>query len=278
MTAPFVYVSPNARKSDIPLADRRALRARLSEAQNHRCCYCGIRMTEPSGKDDRTRTIVTIEHLIPASAGGKTTWETCVAACAGCNSDRGSALGTTGFEKVDPAPEVWTCPKCKGHQFYRLKTRNLIRCKGCETQWSPTSQTILRDRKLPLSTYKVAVAALVQTPTGISISGLTRAMNIGPRSGHAIKEKIKMAMGLPLSPSKCRHDLLGSPPHGGNGNAGSKGFRIAACPSCGGVFWGELNRWRPSAVSVPTPINDVAVFDAVVKELFRQRPTQGGKS
>ena len=41
-----------------------ALRARLSERQNHRCCWCGVRTT------DEGPTRATIEHIVPRSKGG----------------------------------------------------------------------------------------------------------------------------------------------------------------------------------------------------------------
>ena len=41
------------------------LRERMSEAQNHRCCYCGGRM-HGSGDD-----MATFEHIIALSAGGE---------------------------------------------------------------------------------------------------------------------------------------------------------------------------------------------------------------
>jgi 5-methylcytosine-specific restriction endonuclease McrA len=42
------------------------------------CCYCGKIITK--------RSDITIDHVIPSSRGGKTTWENCVTACKKCNS------------------------------------------------------------------------------------------------------------------------------------------------------------------------------------------------
>lgn len=58
------------------------LRERLSEAQNHRCCYCG----NPFGETYYTRC--TIEHYLAKSRGGKTTYQNTVAACCRCNQSR----------------------------------------------------------------------------------------------------------------------------------------------------------------------------------------------
>lgn len=46
-------------------------------ARDHETCqYCGAQ----SG-----RTVLTIDHVVPRSQGGETTWENVVAACAACN-------------------------------------------------------------------------------------------------------------------------------------------------------------------------------------------------
>lgn len=59
--------------------ERRKMRNRLAEAQNWRCCYCGRRL-EPE--------TATLEHVIPASAGGTHCWENLAASCRPCNQSR----------------------------------------------------------------------------------------------------------------------------------------------------------------------------------------------
>jgi 5-methylcytosine-specific restriction endonuclease McrA len=63
------------------------LKSRLSEAQNHRCCWCGKRLVESGPRDDRP----TFEHAIPLSRGGEDTPANIVIACYGCNQRRGNA-------------------------------------------------------------------------------------------------------------------------------------------------------------------------------------------
>lgn len=46
---------------------------------NYRCVYCKKKAT-------------TIDHVLPISRGGKTTYENCVASCFSCNSKKGSKL------------------------------------------------------------------------------------------------------------------------------------------------------------------------------------------
>lgn len=58
---------------------RRALYIR----DNNTCQYCNIKM--PNSK-------LTVDHVIPRSRGGKTSWDNCVLACVKCNSLKGDAL------------------------------------------------------------------------------------------------------------------------------------------------------------------------------------------
>lgn len=48
---------------------------------NYRCQYCGA---APGSKE------LTIDHVLPLSRGGKTTWENCVLSCVRCNTKKGS--------------------------------------------------------------------------------------------------------------------------------------------------------------------------------------------
>jgi 5-methylcytosine-specific restriction endonuclease McrA len=51
-------------------------RANLYKRDEFTCQYCGVALP---GQD------LTIEHIVPRSRGGPTTWENCVAACEDCN-------------------------------------------------------------------------------------------------------------------------------------------------------------------------------------------------
>lgn len=64
---------------------RRALRTRLSEAQNHRCCYCGCKMLD----DTMHPKGITLEHVQAVVHGGRTNFSNCVVACQSCNVRRG---------------------------------------------------------------------------------------------------------------------------------------------------------------------------------------------
>ncbi|HYE00329.1 MAG TPA: HNH endonuclease [Alphaproteobacteria bacterium] len=72
---------------------RAAMRRRLAEAQNHRCCHCGCRLTEPRGTRSGNRpTDATIEHALPRSAGGADDWLNLAVSCHACNAARGDRM------------------------------------------------------------------------------------------------------------------------------------------------------------------------------------------
>ncbi len=72
------------------------LRSRLSEAQNHRCCYCGVQMTTPGNHPNS----VTLEHIQPKAHGGLTDYWNCVVACYRCNCARGTQNPTKFFQAL----------------------------------------------------------------------------------------------------------------------------------------------------------------------------------
>lgn len=70
---------------------RQRLLLRLCEAQNWRCCYCGV-VTEWG--DDGPRQ-ATREHVKATSLGGKSTAKNGVMACKRCNTTRGNGCAFT---------------------------------------------------------------------------------------------------------------------------------------------------------------------------------------
>ena len=72
----LVYYVRIPRKISLPVS-RRALLAR----DLYTCQYCGAQ----PGKQD-----LTVDHVLPRSRGGKTTWENVVIACKRCNGRKGN--------------------------------------------------------------------------------------------------------------------------------------------------------------------------------------------
>jgi 5-methylcytosine-specific restriction endonuclease McrA len=77
-------------RTSVPHGDnhetRAELRARLSEAQNWRCCHCGVVMGEGG-------VPATFDHVIPRAHGGSGHWRNLVMACGPCNERRGTGRG-----------------------------------------------------------------------------------------------------------------------------------------------------------------------------------------
>lgn len=75
------------------------MRERLSEAQNHRCAYCGCDIREAASAD----------HVEPQSRGGSDDWLNLVAACVPCNSSKGRMSASIFFElrqgRLPPIPD-----------------------------------------------------------------------------------------------------------------------------------------------------------------------------
>jgi 5-methylcytosine-specific restriction endonuclease McrA len=78
------------------------LRTRLAEAQNWRCCYCGIRMEENRlGGPDRA----TLEHVIRKADGGCYEERNLVVACFRCNQAKG--------HEDNELEKIWTYWYCQ---------------------------------------------------------------------------------------------------------------------------------------------------------------------
>lgn len=111
----LVYTTPYGVAS--PMEARRI----LSESQNHRCCYCGVEMTDPEIRPPLP-TACTIEHIMSRSRGGADVWENIVAACTRCNSWRSSDILPDGREI---AAIAWFYKRQGGHDVRPLGQRKV---------------------------------------------------------------------------------------------------------------------------------------------------------
>ena len=68
----------------------------LCEAQNWRCCYCGILFSDDQASD----AYPTFEHVVPIVAGGSEFWENEVMACRLCNEARGAMYARNYLQHV----------------------------------------------------------------------------------------------------------------------------------------------------------------------------------
>lgn len=70
---------------------------RIHIRDNYKCVYCGNKCNNND---------VTIEHIIPQSSGGETSWNNCVTACRKCNSGKSNmSLAESGL-KMHYLPKV----------------------------------------------------------------------------------------------------------------------------------------------------------------------------
>lgn len=76
-------------------------RRNLYRRDGFRCQYCGRRQATSD---------LSIDHVLPRSRGGRTTWENCVLACIPCNVRKGSkVLGEVGMHLIrSPEKPPWS--------------------------------------------------------------------------------------------------------------------------------------------------------------------------
>lgn len=103
----MLRVYHNAPRQSVPFTRRNVFRR-----DNWQCVYCGKRVgdLDEEGRPLK-RSDFTIEHIIPMSRGGKTTWSNVACCCAKCNNRKGcrtphEAGMTMQFEPKKPRGKV----------------------------------------------------------------------------------------------------------------------------------------------------------------------------
>ena len=66
----------------MPSKRLRFSRRTIWRRDNHHCMYCGCKVSDKPGYEG------TIDHILPKSRGGETTWTNCVLSCITCNSQK----------------------------------------------------------------------------------------------------------------------------------------------------------------------------------------------
>lgn len=90
-------------------------RANIFKRDHYKCQYCG----EKPGTQE-----LTIDHVIPKSLGGKTTWENCVLCCVSCNSLKGSKLiHEISNKKFPNGMKLIKAPKIPNHGEIKFKVK-----------------------------------------------------------------------------------------------------------------------------------------------------------
>ncbi|MCA8991033.1 MAG: IS1595 family transposase [Planctomycetaceae bacterium] len=86
------------------------------------------------------------------------------------------------------------CPKCGGQRIGEIKTRKMLRCKGCRKQFSYKVGTIFEDSPLGLDKWFVAVWCITSAKNGISSYELSRALGITQKSAWHMLHRIRVAL------------------------------------------------------------------------------------
>jgi 5-methylcytosine-specific restriction endonuclease McrA len=92
----FLHFPGKMAKVAYEVAHWQWLRCRLSEAQNWKCCWCGVKTTDLR----KVRHASTIEHVLPKSLGGSNEWENLAMSCEKCNNARGNMSADEFIEKL----------------------------------------------------------------------------------------------------------------------------------------------------------------------------------
>jgi 5-methylcytosine-specific restriction endonuclease McrA len=87
----LVYFVKIPRRVSLPVTRRTVL-----SRDNYTCQYCG---STPPRKD------LTVDHVLPRSRGGKTTWENVATACERCNGRKGNRTPTEASMKLLNKPK-----------------------------------------------------------------------------------------------------------------------------------------------------------------------------
>lgn len=100
----------------LPAAEVKFTRKNIYEHYNYKCCYCGKKF--PTSE-------LNLDHVVPRSKGGKTTWDNIVTSCIKCNIKKGNNLPSESGMKLIIAPSK---PKWSG--AFSLVLRSNIKIKS----------------------------------------------------------------------------------------------------------------------------------------------------
>jgi transposase-like protein len=83
------------------------------------------------------------------------------------------------------------CPRCGCLDNRKLATRPVWKCKGCNHQFSVTSDTIFADRKRPVRDYLLAIAIFTNGAKGHSALQLSRDLNCQYKTAFVLAHKLR---------------------------------------------------------------------------------------
>ena len=104
------------RYGGVPTQSVTFTRRNLYRRDRNTCQYCGSR---PGNSE------LSIDHIVPRSRGGKSTWENCVLACVDCNHKKANRLPTEVGLRLHGKPSAPRWQTTRWHRCSRLASRRL---------------------------------------------------------------------------------------------------------------------------------------------------------
>jgi len=95
------------------------------------------------------------------------------------------------FAKSDGEPH---CPHCGVDAIYEYRSRRLFKCKGCEKQFSATSGTVFRSRKMSYTDIMLAVVVFVNGVNGNAALRLSRDLGCSYKTAFVLHKKLSRVM------------------------------------------------------------------------------------
>lgn len=142
------------------------LRTAASEAQNHRCCYCGVRTSLDGPVHDRP----TLEHVIPRSRGGLDEPLNCVMACSLCNVSRRDAhIAEECFLDGGSCDEPTAVVRCGGGKGMRARRRRMRADMRTDGGWVMSDEEVALRHDVSVETvarYRAHRALILEVLAG----------------------------------------------------------------------------------------------------------------
>ncbi len=86
------------------------------------------------------------------------------------------------------------CPRCACAAVYSYKARRIFKCKGCNKQFSVTTDTIFASRKMEIRNILAAIAIFVNGAKGHSALQLSRDLDCQYKTAFVLYHKIREAL------------------------------------------------------------------------------------
>lgn len=86
------------------------------------------------------------------------------------------------------------CPRCKGKAKPLNTSKDLLYCRDCDYQFTPTSGTIFHDSHLPLIKWFVCVYLLCESRKGMSANQMRRMLGVSYKTAWYLCHRVRFSM------------------------------------------------------------------------------------